>query len=201
MDQYDQAFEGAVIELWHDGQLVDRHTTGRSGYVAFCDLALNRKYKVKLASVPADCLIEGTTEEEKTLTPAKPGYRFPFHVRVNRPPKAKPEEAVKLDRVFRPQLWIRDIPDVDPEKVMYRGRLPGLIEIHAANTFVAAALKNGDRSGLDHLVSFCCAAAIAEYMLKGQTLEFVLQAIGQLAAGIYENLEDSRKKRGKKKLI
>lgn len=201
VDQYDQAFEGAVIELWSGGKLIDQRTTGRSGYVAFCNLALNRKYKVKFASVPADCLVEGTTEIEKPLTPSKPGFRFLFHARVNRPPKEKPEEAAKLDRMFRPQLWIRDIPDADPEKVMYRGRLPGLIEIHSANGFVAAALGNDDRAELDQLVSYCCAAAVAEYLLKGQTLEFVLQAIGQLAAGIYENLEESRKKKGKKKTV
>lgn len=200
VDENYAAFEGAVIELWCGGQLLGTKTTGTSGYVAFPDLTLRRRYLLCLTSVPADCVINGDEEKDITLTLDNPGYRHRFHVRTGRPPKNAPSEVARLDRTFRFQLWLRDIPDADPTRIMFRERLPGLIEIHTGNAGVAAALEDSDRTGLDHLVSYCCAAAIASWMLKGQSLDFVLQATGQLCSGIYENLSESRKKKGKKKL-
>lgn len=200
LDEHDAAFEGATIELRCGEQLIGTKITGSSGYVAFPDLTLRRRYLLRLTSVPADCVVDGEGETDISLTLEEPGHRHVFHVHTGRPPKAVGEGSVKLDRTFRPQLWIRDIPDVDPTRVIFRERLPGLIEINAANASIAAALEDSDRTGLDHLVSYCCAAAIASWMLKGQSLDFVLQAAGQLCAGIYENLSESRKKRGKKKL-
>ncbi len=200
LNEHDGAFEGATIELWCGDQLIGTKTTGPSGYVAFPELTLRRRYLLRLTSVPTDCVVDGETEADVSLTLEEPGHRHVFHVHTGRPPKAAVEGSAKLDRTFRPQLWIREIPDADPTRVMFRDRLPGLIEINAANASIAAALEDSDRTRLDHLVSYCCAAAIASWMLKGQSLDFVLQAAGQLCADIYDNLSESRRKKGKKKL-
>lgn len=191
VDENEEAVAEVTIEL-HQGdktqgdttKLLQTKITGGGGFVNFGEQPKNRRYTVMVTDVPYGCAKTEATEHGFGLNKLEePGHRHIFHVRTFRKPKGK---IKKLDRRF--QVWIHEFEDADPEKVLFKERLPNVIEINLAFKRFAMAWDDHDWDKVYLLVAYGCAAAIAGWSLAGQGLDSVLQSSGQLFPVIYETL-------------
>lgn len=195
LDENDEPVADNVIQLLRGDRLIDTKTTGASGYVDFGRQPLGLGYRVVLAKTAPCCVADGKTEHGFDLKPDEPGHRHVFNVKTGRKPKGKPQK--KLNRRF--QVWVHPFPDADPERVLFRDRLPAAIEVNEANRHIAAALDRSDFGPIDALVAFGVATRISNWSFEGRGSDFISDAAAQLFAVTREVLEEKHRGKRKKK--
>lgn len=192
LDENDEPVAGNAIQLLHGERLITTKTTGKGGYVSFGRQPVKVGYRFVLAKTAAGCVVAGAAEHPFDLDLENPGYRYVFHVKTGRKPKG---ETRKLDRRF--QVWIHPFEDADPDREIFRGRLPSAIDVNEANRYIDAALDRPDFQAIDALVAYGIATLVAQWSLPGRDIEFILNAAGQLFAATRDTLEEMH--RGKKR--
>lgn len=189
LNEHNRGVAGIQVELYLQGKLIMKRSTGLSGHVSLGKHEYSRGYRLRIELPNGVILLEPQEYPFDLKENIREGIRAVFRIVTNEPKPDSPKISSKFTMEFTPLD--------DPLRPWEQWLHVGLIRYNSAHPELSDAFDQNDEERKAALLAQYTSGAVTEFCIRGE-LPYVLMQQSLLYIQIYKHLREHQAERKRK---